>query len=88
VLFGLIAATGARIWVQNRVDFSRSRNLITAGIALTMGAGDLTLVFGGFSLGGIGTATFAAILVYQLLRDRVPPESAQDPEAVRPAPVA
>jgi uracil-xanthine permease len=88
VLFGLIAATGARIWVQNKVDFSRSRNLITAAVALTMGAGDLTLTFGGFSLGGIGTATFGAIILYQLLRDGQPEEVAADPEAVRPAPVA
>ena len=70
VLFGLIAATGGRIWVQNRVDFSSSRNLITVAVALTCGAGDLTIKVGDFSFGGIGTATFAAILLYQLLRER------------------
>jgi len=70
VLFGLIAATGARIWVENKVDFSNSRNLITVAIALTMGAGNLVLNIGGFALGGIGTATFSAIIVYQLLRGR------------------
>lgn len=69
VLFGLIAATGARIWVQNRVDFSNSRNLITAAVALTLGAGNLAIKVGDFELGGIGTATFGAIIVYQLLRD-------------------
>lgn len=72
VLFGLIAATGGRIWVQNRVDFSSSRNLITAAVALTMGAGNFTINIGGFSLGGIGTATFSAIIIYQLLRERHP----------------
>jgi putative pyrimidine permease RutG len=65
VLFGLIAATGGRIWVQNRVDFSKSRNLVTAAVALTLGAGN-------FSLGGIGTATFGAIIIYQILREREP----------------
>ncbi|MET0398984.1 MAG: solute carrier family 23 protein [Longimicrobiaceae bacterium] len=69
VLFGLIAATGGRIWVQNRVDFARSRNLIPAAVALTLGAGDLVVRVGGFSVGGIGTATLAAIVLYQLLRD-------------------
>jgi len=69
VLFGLIAATGARIWVQNQVDFSRSRNLITAAVALTLGAGNLGIQIGDFEFGGIGTATFAAILLYQLLRE-------------------
>ena len=43
------------------------RNLITAAVTLTAGAGDLTLKFGGFTLGGIGTATFGAIILYQIL---------------------
>lgn len=70
VVFGLISATAGRIWVENKVDFSNARNLITVGVALTLGAGDLALKFGGFSLGGIGTATFGAIILYQILRER------------------
>ncbi len=70
VLFGLIAATGARIWVDNRVDLGDGRNLLTAAVALTLGAGDLVVRAGGFSIGGIGTATVGAIVVYQLLRGR------------------
>jgi len=70
VLFGLIAATAGRIWVQNGVDFSNSRNLITTAVALTLGAGNLVLNIGGFALGGIGTASFGAIIIYQLLRGR------------------
>jgi uracil-xanthine permease len=69
VVFGLITATGGRIWVQNQVDFARPRNLVTAAVTLTIGAGDLALKLGGFTLGGIGTATFGAILLYQLFRD-------------------
>lgn len=68
VVFGLIAATGGRIWVLNQVDFSQARNLVTAAVALTAGAGDLTLKIGNFTLGGIGTATFGAIILYHLLR--------------------
>ncbi len=70
VVFGLITATGGRIWVQNNVDFSRARNLVTVAVTLTIGAGDLALQFGGFTLGGIGTATFGAILLYQLFTDK------------------
>jgi xanthine/uracil permease len=47
VVFGLITATGGRIWVQNRVDFSRARNLVTASLARTVGAGCLALKHGG-----------------------------------------
>ncbi|HUC67964.1 MAG TPA: solute carrier family 23 protein [Stellaceae bacterium] len=67
VLFGLIAAMAGRIWVENKVDFSNPRNLITVAAALTAGAGDLTLKFGAFKMGGIGTATFGAIILYQIL---------------------
>jgi putative pyrimidine permease RutG len=67
VLFGLIAATGGRIWVENHVDFAVNKNLITAAAALTMGAGNLTINWGDFSLGGIGTACFGAIILYQIL---------------------
>jgi putative pyrimidine permease RutG len=70
VVFGLIAATGGRIWVQNQVDFARARNLVTAAVTLTVGAGDLALKFFGFTLGGIGTATLVAIVLYQILRER------------------
>jgi xanthine/uracil permease len=63
VIFGLIAIAGARIWVDNKVDFTDSRNMIVAAIALVLGTGDFTLAFGGFAMGGIGTATFGAILL-------------------------
>lgn len=71
VLFGLIAAMAGRIWVENKVDFSSPANLITVAVALTAGAGDLTLKFGAFTIGGIGTATFGAIILYQILTSRL-----------------
>ena len=37
---------------------------------LVLGTGDFTLKFGSFALGGIGTATFGAILLHALLRRR------------------
>ncbi|MDA9526326.1 pyrimidine permease [Bradyrhizobium sp. CCBAU 11434] len=42
-------------------------HLITVAVALTAGVGDLTLKFGAFTIGGIGTATFGAIILYQIL---------------------
>jgi putative pyrimidine permease RutG len=67
VVFGLIAVAGAKIWVDNKVDFSDNKNLLVAAITLVLGTGDFTLRFGQFALGGIGTATFGAILLYALL---------------------
>ena len=68
VVFGLIAVAGARIWVVNQVDFSNNRNLIVAAVTLVLGAGDFTIKLGDFTLGGIGTATFGAIILYALLQ--------------------
>ena len=68
VVFGLIAIAGARIWVDHQVDFRDPRNLMVAAITLVIGTGDFTLKMGGFTLGGIGTATFGAILLHALLR--------------------
>src|SRR5437764_1583105 len=73
VVFGLIAIAGARIWVDNKVDFSQNRNLIVAAITLVLGTGDFTLKFGAFALGGIGTATFGAIILYALLNRSTSP---------------
>jgi xanthine/uracil permease len=66
-VFGLITATAGRIWVENRVDFTNPRNLIVVGIAVVMGAGDLTLKLGRFAFGGIAVATFSALLLYHVL---------------------
>ncbi|WP_374493325.1 solute carrier family 23 protein [Brachymonas sp.] len=70
VVFGLIAVSGANIWVRNHVDFGDTGNLMVAAITLVLGTGDFTLAFGNFRLGGIGTATFGAILLHQMLRLR------------------
>ncbi|MBS0416021.1 MAG: pyrimidine utilization transport protein G [Proteobacteria bacterium] len=70
VVFGLIAIAGARIWVDNKVDFSDPANLLIAALTLILGTGDFTLKFGGFALGGIGTATFGAVFLAALLLRR------------------
>lgn len=63
VVFGLIAIAGARIWVVNQVDFGDNRNLIVAAVTLILGGGDFSLNLFGFTFGGIGTATFGAIIL-------------------------
>ena len=69
VLYGMIGMLGARIWVENKVSFSNSVNLMTAAVALIMGIADFTLfaqghaIFGGIALGSIG-----AICIYHIMR--------------------
>ncbi|KAG9062278.1 hypothetical protein KI688_006610 [Linnemannia hyalina] len=72
ILFGLIAVTGARIWVMSNVDFSRPRNLITAGVSVVLGCGmvnGLVVSFGVVKIDGIGCSTLSAIILYQILRE-------------------
>jgi uracil-xanthine permease len=72
ILFGLVAATGARIWIQNRIDFGDPVNLITASVAMVLGAGmkhDQFIRFGEYlQFDGLGTSTIVCILVHLFLR--------------------
>ena len=79
VVFGLIAVAGAKIWVDNRVDFSDNRNLIVAAITLILGTGDFTVRLGSFAMNGIGTATFGALLLWWLLGRGRPASTAATP---------
>lgn len=66
VVFGLITIAGAKIWIDNHIDFSKNSNLIIAAVTVIMGAGNFSLKLGEFDLGGIGTATLAAIVLNAL----------------------
>jgi uracil-xanthine permease len=69
LLYGLIGVLGARIWVQNKVDFSDPVNLTTAAVALIVGIANYTLTTsGGLSFQGIALGTVAAIGLYHLMR--------------------
>ncbi|MFC7550602.1 uracil-xanthine permease family protein [Plantactinospora sp. GCM10030261] len=68
VLYGLIAVLGARIWIENRVDFHDPVNLMTAAVAVIIGAADYTLSAGDLSFNGIALGSAAAIVVYHVMR--------------------
>lgn len=80
VLFGLIAAAGVRIWIDNRVDFSKGVNLFIAAVTLIVGTADYTISIGDFVLNGIALGTFGAIILYQIFR-LVPSAMEEDPGA-------
>ncbi|WP_372593391.1 uracil-xanthine permease family protein [Actinotalea sp.] len=68
VLYGMIGILGARIWVQNKVNFSDPVNLTTAAIALVVGIADYTWSVGDVTFGGIALGTASAIGIYHLMR--------------------
>lgn len=67
-LYGLIAILGARIWIENRVDFHDPVNLMTAAVAVIIGAANYTLTAGDLSFNGIALGTAAALVIYHLMR--------------------
>jgi len=67
VLYGLIAVLGGRIWVEGKVDFRNPANLMTAAVALIVGAADYTWTHGDLSFNGIALGAVAAIVVYQVM---------------------
>ncbi|NYI40196.1 uracil-xanthine permease family protein [Demequina lutea] len=64
LLFGLIAVLGARIWVQNGVNFSHPVNLVTAAVALIVGTANYTAHWGSMVFEGIALGTIAALVIY------------------------
>lgn len=67
VLYGLIGIVGVRMWVDGKVDFSRPKNQITAGVALVVGIANVTWTFGSITLTGIALGTVAALVIYHLM---------------------
>lgn len=68
VLYGMIGVLGARIWVQNKVNFADPVNLTTAAIALIIGIANYTWVAGDLTFEGIALGSLAALVIYHLMR--------------------
>ena len=66
-LFGMIGVLGARIWIESKVDFSNSSNLIIVASALVIGIADISWTSGDFTFNGIINATVVAIVGYRVL---------------------
>lgn len=66
-LYGLIGIIGVKIWLDNRVDFTRPTNQFTAATALVIGIADFTLSAGALTFTGIALGSIAAIVIYHLM---------------------
>jgi uracil-xanthine permease len=71
VLYGMIGLIGAKIWVENGVDFGNPVNLVGLAGGLIAGIGGVTLqVTDDFELGGIALGTLMVIVYYHLVKGR------------------
>ncbi|MGO4689386.1 uracil-xanthine permease family protein [Glaciibacter sp. 2TAF33] len=66
-LYGLIGIIGVKIWLDNKVDFSKPVNQFTAATALIIGIADFTWNAGTLSFNGIALGTIAAIVIYHVM---------------------
>ncbi|MBA2938388.1 uracil permease [Paenibacillus sp. CGMCC 1.16610] len=63
LLFGIIAASGIRMLVETKVDYSKPMNLILTTTVLVIGLSGATLKLGNFELKGMALATIVAIVL-------------------------
>ena len=68
MLYGMIGVLGARIWVQNRVNFSDPVNLTTAAVPLIIAIADYKWQVGDLQFAGIALGTGAALVIYHVMR--------------------
>lgn len=67
LLFGVIAASGLRMLVETKVDYSKPKNLMLTSVILIIGLSGAHVQIGTVSLGGMGLATVLGILLSLLL---------------------
>ena len=71
VLYGMIGLVGAKIWVENKVDFGNPVNMVGLAGVIIAGIGGVTLKFSdNFSLGGIALGTILVIVYFHLVKGK------------------
>ncbi|GAA1309128.1 nitrate reductase [Planotetraspora silvatica] len=69
ILYGMIGLLGAKIWIENRVDFSDPVNMVPIGAGIILAVGPVThQITDDFSLAGITLGTIVVLGGYHLLR--------------------
>jgi uracil permease len=85
MLFGVVAASGLRMLIEAKVDYSKSRNLLLSAIILVIGISGVSIKVGQTQLKGMVLATIVAIVLslflYVLDRLHITNEEADTPVA-------
>jgi len=73
ILYGMIGLVGAKIWVENGVDFGNPVNMVGLAGGLIAGIGGVTLtITDNFELGGIALGTILVIVYFHMVNGRGP----------------
>jgi len=69
VLYGMIGLLGAKIWIENQVDFANPINLVPIGAGIILAIGPTAhKISDDFTLEGIALGTIVLLGGYHLLR--------------------
>lgn len=68
LLFGVIAASGLRMLIESKVDYSKPTNLFLTTVVLIVGLSGVSVNIGEFSMGGMSLATVVAIILSLLFK--------------------
>lgn len=80
VLYGMIGMLGAKIWIENRVNFANPLNIVPVAAGLIIAIGDVSLKFSdGFILSGIALGTISMLVLYHVARWLAPKELLDEP---------
>ena len=69
LLFGIIASSGLRMFVESRVDFGNNRNMVIASVILVIGIGNAKIAVESINLevGGMALAAIVGVLLNLIL---------------------
>ena len=68
LLFGVIAASGLRVLVERRVDYSKTANLVMTSVVMTIGLSGAKLSVGSVTVQGMVLATLIAMALSMLFK--------------------
>jgi len=73
ILYGMIGLVGAKIWVENGVDFGDPVNMVGLSAGIIAGIGGVTLtITDNFELSGIALGTILVIVFFHMVNGRGP----------------
>ena len=67
LLYGIIASSGLRVLINNKVDLGKQRNLIICAVILVIGIGGLSISLGQVSLSGMALSAIIGIILHLIL---------------------
>ena len=66
VLYGMIAVLGAKIWIESKVNFGITQNLMVVAATLIIGVSDMSWTHGNYTFTGIVNGTLVAVIGYRV----------------------